>query len=281
MPAAINPFEEVLDTDRFPIFDSANIYIPLPKIFGFQITKLMVLELIAFGLIAFFYIRLARRVRDGTPAKGWFDNALESLLTFVRDQVARPALGDHDADRFMPLLWTMFLFILFCNLLGMFPYLGSPTASLAVTGALALVAFGVIHGTPISRVGFGHYLKSFVPHIHLGDSLGMKLFGAGITVLMIVIELFSAFVRGVVLAIRLFANMLAGHTALAVLLSFIALVGQANSTAGAALFWPISIGSVAMAVALSLLELFVAFLQAFIFTFLTSLFLSMALHPEH
>ena len=109
----------------------------------------------------------------------------------------------------------------------------------------------------------------------------MKLFGAGITVLMIVIELFSAFVRGVVLAIRLFANMLAGHTALAVLLSFIALVGQANSTAGAALFWPISIGSVAMAVALSLLELFVAFLQAFIFTFLTSLFLSMALHPEH
>lgn len=281
MFAAINPFEEVLDTDRFPILETKGWVIHLPKIFGFQITKFMVLELLAAGLIAWIFIALARRVRSGEPARGPFWNAFESLLTFVRDQVARPALGDEDAERFTPLLWTTFLFILFCNLLGMFPYLGSPTASLAVTGAVALVAFGVIHGTPMSRVGPGHYLKSFVPHIHLGDTPFMKLFGLGITVLMVVIEISSAFVRGLVLAVRLFANMLAGHTALAVLLSFIALVGQNNSTTAGVLFWPISLGSVAMAVALSLLELFVAFLQAFIFTFLTSLFLGMALHPEH
>src|SRR5262245_52232488 len=141
---ALDPFEHVLDDDHWHIFQSLHWEFHLP----FGLTKFMVLELLAAGLLLAMYIPLAYRARDGRPVKGAFWNALEVLLTFIRDKVAKPCIGEHDADRFVPFLWTIFLFILVCNLLGMFPFMGSPTANINVTGALAVCAFLVIHGSP-------------------------------------------------------------------------------------------------------------------------------------
>ena len=167
------------------------------------------------------YIRLANRVKDGTPPTGWGWNALESVLTFFRNEVARPTLGEEDADKFLPFLWTMFLYILVNNLLGVFPFMGSATGSILVTGGLALCRFAVIHGAAIARHGPVGYLQSYVPHI---DAPGGKLFALGIAVM----EIFGHFIKTFVLAVRLFANIFAGHTVLAVILSFIALARNAE-----------------------------------------------------
>lgn len=266
--AAANPFEHVLDTKHWHLFEEFGIGLHLP----WGLTKFMVLELIAAGLILAIYVPLARRARSGEPPRGWVWNMFESLLTFIREQVAKPNLGEHDADKYVPFLWTQFLFILFCNLLGMIPFLASPTASITVTGTLAVITFFMIHGSAVAKMGADHYLKSYVPHIEVPFVIGIFLIP-----MIIGIEVIGNFIKAFVLAVRLFANMLAGHTVLAVILLFIVM---AQNT-GWYLFWPITIGSVLGVTALSLLELFVAFLQAFIFTFLTSLFLGMQLHPQH
>jgi F-type H+-transporting ATPase subunit a len=245
----------------------------LPKIAGFQITKYMVLELIAAALILAIYIPLARRVQSGAPPRGWWDNTFEVLLTFVREDVAKPGIGEHDADCYVPFLWTMFLFILFMNLLGMIPFLGSPTASIWVTGGLALISFVMMHGAAIAKVGPVHYFKSLWPHIDV------PYVGVVFSALIFTIEFLGTGIKAFVLAVRLFANMFAGHMVLAVILLFIPLVG--NAFGPSALWGGVTVASVLGVVALSLLELFVAFLQAYIFVFLTALFMGMSLHPEH
>lgn len=271
--AAINPFEHVMDNESIHLPRGVHVNLKLLEPGGFRImTKFMALELLAAGLIAAIYIPLARRMRSGQPPRGAWDNAFEAMLTFIRDEVAKPNLGDHDSDKHVPFLWTLFLFILFCNLLGMIPFLGSPTASIFVTGGLAVVAFVSIHGSAIAKQGFGHYVLSYWPHMDIPFGLGYLLkpmiFG---------IELMGNFIKGFVLAVRLFANMFAGHTVLSMILLFILMA----KNAGFGLWATITVGSVLGVVALSLLELFVAFLQAYIFTFLTALFMGMALHPEH
>jgi F-type H+-transporting ATPase subunit a len=284
--------------------------------YHFQLTKFMVLELLAAVLILAIYIPLARRSRDGQLPKGRWWNAFESLLTFVRNEIAKPNLGEKDADKYVPYLWTLFLFLLFCNLLGMFPFLGSPTASIYVTGALACLSFLMLHGAAIVKMGLepanvhghdhhegpGHHLATGHEHAEKPSGLqqipilGPLLVGTGryfkalwphievpyvgwlFSLAIFVIELVSTFIKSGVLAVRLFANMFAGHTVLAVILIFIysaALAGNGWLLGG------VSIASVLGIVALSLLELFVAFLQAYIFVFLTALFMGMSLHPEH
>src|SRR5262249_1292819 len=135
-----------------------------PRIGNFQITKFMLLEAATAILIILIYVPIARRARSGEPPKGFFWNTFESILTFLRERVAKPNIG-HDADRFVPFLWTLFLFILFSNLLGMLPFLGASTASISVTAALAMLAFVAIHLGGSMKMGFIPYLKSFVPHI--------------------------------------------------------------------------------------------------------------------
>lgn len=264
--ASLNPFEHVLDTDHWHFFESAGIGFQIP----FGISKFLLLQFIAAGLLFALFIPLARKIRGGRPPRGWFWNALEVLLTYIRDNVAKPCLGDHDADKFTPFLWTIFLYILFCNLLGMIPFLGSPTSSFWVTSALALCAFAVIHGAAIFKHGPIHYLQSYVPHVDAPGGFFIGLFIAGI-------EIFGHLIKTFVLATRLFANIFAGHTVLAVILMLIVLAKDAASI----IFWPITISSVLGVTMLSFLELFVAFLQAFVFTFLTALFLGSTLHPEH
>jgi F-type H+-transporting ATPase subunit a len=269
-----NAFEHVKDSTDWHIFDRlfGGVHIPLPNILGLQLTKFMVLEvLIAILLIAIF-VPLCRRSQSGEMPKGTWWNAFESLLTFIRDQVAKPAIGEHDADKYVPLLWTMFLFVLFCNLMGMIPFMGSPTASIWVTGGMAVCSFVVMHGAASVKMGGIKYLKSLWPH------LGLGIPGRPIEFLVCFLEAFGTVIKSFVLAVRLFANMFAGHMVLATILLFIVSVGNA----GFSLLWPVvTVSSVLGVVALSLLELFVAFLQAYIFTFLTALFMGMALHPAH
>jgi F-type H+-transporting ATPase subunit a len=265
---AYDQFEHVADTYTWHIFESWGHGIHLHGI-----SKFMILELVAAGLIALIYIPLCRRLANGAPPRGAWDNAFESLLTFIRNEVARPNIGEHDADRFVPFLWTLFLFILFNNLLGMLPWMGSPTANLYVTGALALCSFIIMHGAAMVKMGVGHYFQSLWPHIDVPIP-GM---GIVLKVMIFVIELLGTVIKSGVLAVRLFANMFAGHTVLAMILGFIVMAGNALP-----LLWGgITVASVLGVVALSLLELFVAFLQSYIFVFLTALFMGMALHPAH
>jgi len=237
----------------------------------FALTKFMVLELAVALIIFFAFWTLAKKLQGGSTAKGKLWNMLEVFLLFIRDDVARPCIGRHDGDRFVPLLWTMFLFVLGCNLMGMVPWLGSPTGSLAVTGTLAIVTFAVVVGAGMSQLGVVGFWKAQVPHMDLPGAIGPVM-----NVFIFFIEVFGMLVKHGVLAIRLFANMFAGHVVLAVLLGFIAV----TAAAGPVIWGGVTIASVVAASALSLLELFVAFLQAYVFTFLSALFIGAAVHPH-
>src|SRR4051794_12882316 len=110
-----DPMHHVQDAPHFELFDRlfGGMQVPLLKIGSFQLTKFMVLELLAAVLIVLIYVPMARRVKAGGAPTGGFWNAFESLLTFIRNDVAKPNIGEEEADRFVPYLWTVFLFILF------------------------------------------------------------------------------------------------------------------------------------------------------------------------
>jgi F-type H+-transporting ATPase subunit a len=152
-----------------------------------------------------------------------------------------------------------------------------------VTGVLATAAFFVIHYNGIkANHGFPNYIKTFKVHLDREGKL-LTIMAPVIEFGVFWLEIMTAFIRAIVLAIRLFANMLAGHTTLFVVFSFIAMVGIAveQHMMSEYFFWPITFTSVVTIVALSLLEIFVGLLQAFVFVFLTSTFIGMAMHPEH
>ncbi len=237
--------------------------------FDLKITKFMVLELIAAILLIVLLARVASRIkRDGMP-KGGLANAIEAVVVFIRDEVAEPAIGHHDSHKFMPFLLTMFFFIVTCNLLGLVPWAGSATGALAVTGTLALITFATVLGSGMSRLGVLGFWTGQVPHMDLPLPLAILL-----KPMIFVIEVLGLCIKHFILAMRLLANMMAGHLVLAVILAFIA----ASATSPA--WYAVTPASIAGSVALGLLELFVAFLQAYIFTFLSALFIGMAVHPH-
>ena len=235
----------------------------------FVFTKFMVIELLVLVISLLLFGWLASKIKAGAAAKGWFANLLETFLVFIRDEVARPTIGKEEADDYLPFLWTLFFFVLGCNLFGMLPWFGSPTGSLAVTAVLAFVTFITVCGVGISKYGFAGFLGAQVPHMDLPAPVALFL-----VPMIFVIELFGLLVKHLVLAVRLLANMMAGHIVLAVLLGFI------SYTAASVVWWGVAPASVLGATALSLLELFVAFLQAYIFVFLTSLFIGSVVHPH-
>lgn len=282
-------FERFLDGVALPLFSI--------KIgdYEFHFTKFMFLELIAAAIILGISIPLARKIRTGGLPRGYLWNFFEGILLFIRDDIVRPNLDDphphhhgdhghgepayaaeHAGDKYLPFMWTLFMFILMLNLLGMIPFLGSPTASIWVTGGLALCSFVMMHGAAIvAKHGdvFG-YLKSLWPRIDV------PFVGPLFSLMIFLIELAGTVIKAGVLAVRLFANMFAGHMVLGMILFFIYLVGSKDG-ANLAVWSGVSLASVLGVVALSLLELFVAFLQAYVFTFLTALFMGMNLYPEH
>jgi F-type H+-transporting ATPase subunit a len=241
----------------------------------FKITKFMVLEVVGAVIVSVLFIGLAQRVSTKGPTRGKFWNLLEVMLVFLRDQVVRLAIGHHDGDKFLPFVWTVFFFILICNLLGMVPWAGSPTGSLAVTGTMALITFGTVIGAGMMKMGPVGFWTGQVPHMDLPLPLAILL-----KPMIFAIEILGLCIKHFVLSVRLLANIMAGHLVLAVLIIFIRAIGLHVEASYHPLFLSVTIASIFAAVALSLLELFVAFLQAYIFAFLTSLFIGMAVHPH-
>jgi F-type H+-transporting ATPase subunit a len=234
-----------------------------------KITKFMVLEVIAALLLIVVFSWLASRLKRTDRPKGSLTNALEAMIVFIRDDVARPAIGGHDADRFMPYLLTIFFFVLSLNLFGMLPWAGSATGALATTGALAFMTFLTVIISGMTKLGPVGFWVGQVPHMELPLVLSILL-----KPMIFVIEVMGMGIKHFILAMRLLANMMAGHLVLAVIMAFIA------ASAASMTWYAVMPASMFGAVALSLLELFVAFLQAYIFTFLSALFIGMAVHPH-
>lgn len=275
-PAAGFNGEPLLDPHGHPVYET--IWQPHTGIkfldhmmqpLDLKLTKFMVLEVIVALILVALFVRLARRMRSGDRPRGRMWNMLEAMLVYLRDHVARPAIGSHDADRYVPLVWTVFFFVLGCNLMGLVPWMGSPTGALATTAALAMVTFITVIGSGMLRLGAWGYWKAQVPPMELPKSVAFIL-----VPMIFAIEIFGLIVKHFVLAVRLLANMIGGHVVLAVLMAFIA------STAGTLIWWGVMPASVLGSTALNLLEILVAFIQAYIFAFLTALFVGMAVHPH-
>jgi F-type H+-transporting ATPase subunit a len=269
-----NPLAHVVDHETLeipwwnpPTFD---LEIELPPILGVQLTRFMVMQVIASVLVIIVLVPVVRHIARTPYSRGWFMNMFEAMLLFIRDDVARPAIGGHGADRFLPYLWTVFFFVLFNNLLGMVPGGASATGNVNVTAGLALITLVVVVGAGVREMGFKGYWLGIVPHMDVPWWLKPFLWG-----LMFVIEVAGLLIRHVVLAVRLFANMFAGHVVLAVILGFILMTRLWSGP-----FFLVAPASIIGVVLLSLLELFVAFLQAYIFTFLSALFIGSAVHPH-
>ena len=205
-----------------------------------------------------------RRTREGKAPAG-FGNGLEALVLYLRNEVVLPNVGPH-GNAFVPYLLTIFFFILFANLLGLVPYGATATGNISVTATLAIVTFIVIEVAGMKAQGKA-YLNTifFWPH---DMSLPMKIF---ISPILTPIEIFGKFTKPLALAIRLFANMTAGHVVLLALISLI-------FTFGSWLLVPVPI---LLALGISLLELFVALLQAFVFTLLSSVFIGLIREGAH
>jgi F-type H+-transporting ATPase subunit a len=186
---------------------------------------------------------------------------LESIFLFIRNEISVPNLGKNYGKKIAPFLATVFLFILTCNLMGLIPLFGTATGNISVTASLAFVTFIMVQGLGIKARGFIGYFKSLVPH-------GVPWF---LLPILVPIEILGLFTKPFALAMRLFANMIAGHTVIFALLGLIVVLGSIFVS-------PISI---AFAVFINLLELLVALIQAYIFTMLTALFIGMAAVGEH
>jgi F-type H+-transporting ATPase subunit a len=200
---------------------------------------------------------------DGAP-KG-VSNGIEAVVLYMRNEIILPNVGHH-GNAFVPYLLTVFFFILFANVLGLIPYMSTPTGNIAVTGTLAIISFIVIEIAGMRALGAG-YLNTIVYWPH-DQPLLMK---AGLTIILTPVEIIGKFTKPFALAIRLFANMTAGHV---VVLAFIGMIFTFGS-------WIVAPLPFLMAVAIMLLEVLVAFIQAFIFTLLTSVFIGQIRSGAH
>lgn len=289
--------------------------IPIEQVFGdsFSLTKLMVMEVIVAVALVFVLTTYARRVRDGVPPRGRLWNFIEAIIFFLRDQVIRPTIGTghhhgdehhddahhgdthhgeahavghapasghghavalttvaaHPADKYLPFVATIFFFVLFSNLIGAIPFVGSPTQSIWATIGLAVwTCLGVVfYGS--KELGFVGFVKGLCPTLDVPPVLKVLL-----VPMMYAIEAIGFVIKHGVLAVRLFANIAAGHTVIALILGFIEMAN------GSPWLYLIAPASTLGQVGISLMELFVAFLQAYIFAFLTTLFIATAVHPH-
>jgi F-type H+-transporting ATPase subunit a len=302
MLASHGIFHHVYDFTEFEL--PLGFKLELPRIAGLPITKFMVLQLVAMLLTYLMFRGLTARIRGGHVASGWFWNFWEMLAVYIRDEVVRPVIGEphnhhetdvghghqhpeqeachldshyvlhhakegHPADKYLPFIWSCFFFILFCNLLGALPWLGSATGNSAVTLALAVIAFVATFLYGAEMHGYGGFWTHMVPAVDAPGPIKMLL-----VPMIFVIEVVGLFIKHGVLAVRLFANIMGGHTVVGVILAFIA---QASHSMMWGVVAPASLGG---QVAVGLLELLVAFIQAYVFAFLATIFIAMSLH-EH
>lgn len=214
--------------------------------------------------------RQLERQRAGERAPSGFANAIEALVLFVRNDIAIANIGQ-GGEKFAPYIMTLFFFILYANLLGLLPSGSTATGNLAVTGALAVTAFLTIEISGFLKLGPKGYLRTIFP-----PAPGLKGAGAvAMSLAMGPIELIGKLVKPVALAVRLFGNMTAGHFVILSLFGLIFLFGHLQGWN-----WGIGLLTSAIVLGIMLLELFVAFLQAYVFALLTSVFIGLMQH-EH
>ncbi|RYZ30642.1 MAG: ATP synthase F0 subunit A [Chitinophagaceae bacterium] len=254
----------LLSDEQIVAVDNNGYILPNVKVYDFSLTRNVVQMFIALAILLWLMLSIAKKYRTGqgitSAPKGW-QNAVEPVIQFVRDEVAKPNIG-HAYKKYMPLLLTIFFFILINNIVGLIPGSANVTGNIAFTAVLGLVSFLVITFSG-NKHYWGHIFNPPVPF--------------GIKFIMIPVEILSIFTKPFALIIRLFANMLAGHIIIICLISLIFIFGNMSTGIGIG-FSPISI---AFAVFIYVIEVLVAFIQAFIFTNLTAVFIGQATEDHH
>lgn len=262
-------WETPFGTVRLPRFDP--IHVGAVDV-DLSITRHVLFIFFAAVLVLVVLLYAASRLRrGGTGAPRGVPAVVEAVMLFIRDEIVARNIGP-DGRRYLPFIATLFWFILFANLLGLVPWGTTPTSSLSVTAALALLSFVVIEGAGMRALGFRGYLGTifYAPP-------GMNRVGRTLMLLIMTpVEFLGKLAKPFALAVRLFANMTAGHL---VVLSLIGLLLLARPLGLASL--AVIPGPIVMAVAILLLEVFVAFLQAYIFAVLTAVFIGLITSAHH
>lgn len=251
----------VLDARELDLTPFGIIHLPQIHLFGIDIsiTKHVVFMWLALVILVTTFYFVAKSYRKSLIPRG-VTNLTELLIVFVRDEIAKPTIGK-GYEKFLPYLLTVFFFILTCNFLGLIPYGSTATSNISVTATLAVISFLVIQAGGMMKNGVFGYFKGLIPH-------GMPVW---LLPIMVPVELLGLFTKPFALAIRLFANMTAGHIVIMALLGLIFILHTY-------IVVPVSIS---FALFIFLLEILVALIQAYIFTMLSSLFIGMAVHQEH
>ena len=251
----------ILDGKELDFEPFGIIHLPEMHLFGMDIsiTKHVIFMWVAAIILIVLFKLAAGAYKKSLIPKG-LTNFLEILVLFVRDEIVAPTIGE-GYKKFLPYLLTVFFFILTCNLMGLVPYGSTPTSNIGVTAKLAVISFLVIQGGGMMKYGVFGYFKGLVPH-------GVPLL---LIPIMFLVEILGIFTKPFALAVRLFANMTAGHVVILALIGLIFILKTA---------W-VSPVSIAFALFIYLLEILVALIQAYIFTMLSSLFIGMAVHQEH
>ncbi|MBL7742843.1 MAG: F0F1 ATP synthase subunit A [Chitinophagaceae bacterium] len=245
--------------------NDAGEFDPNVKVYDLSLTRNVVQMLLALAIFVWIMLRIAKRYKSGvgvTSAPRGSQSLLEPVITFVRDEVAKPNLG-HKYEKYLPYLLTVFFFILINNIFGLIPGSANVTGNIAFTAVLGVISFVVILFSSNS-----HYWG------HIFNPPGVPL---GVKFILVPVEFLSVFIKPFALIIRLFANMVAGHIIIICLISLIFIFGQLSPIAG----WGASPLSIGFTVFIYLIEVLVAFLQAFIFTMLTAVFIGQAFEGEH
>jgi F-type H+-transporting ATPase subunit a len=235
------------------------------KVYDVSLTRNVVQMLLALVIFTWIMLRIAKRYKSGvgvTSAPKGSQSLLEPVITFVRDEVAKPNLG-HKYNKYLPYLLTVFFFILINNIFGLIPGSANVTGNIAFTVVLGVVSFVVILASSNK-----HYWG------HIFNPPGVPL---GVKFILVPVEFLSVFIKPFALIIRLFANMVAGHIIIICLISLIFIFGQLAPAAG----WGASPLSIGFTVFIYMIEVLVAFLQAFIFTMLTAVFIGQAFEGSH
>jgi len=214
--------------------------------------------------------RSLRRQRAGAHAPKGYAAAMEGMVLFVRNDIAIANIGEN-GPRFAPLIMALFFFVLYSNLLGLLPWGAPPTGNLAVTAALAILVFLAIEVGGMIQLGPKGYLGTIFPHAPGMHGVGALAF----SIFMAPIEIVSKLVKPFALAVRLFGNMTAGHFVILSLFGIIFMFGGLQGWN-----WAIGITTALVTVGVMMLELIVAFLQAYVFALLSAVFIGLMQH-EH
>lgn len=227
--------------------------------FDMAVTKHVVFLWISGTILLIIVAVAAQKVRGTDPPRG-IHNLVETFVVFIRDEVTVPTMGSRYGRLLLPHMLSVFFFILTCNLMGLLPYAATATGNISVTAGLAILSFLLIQGVAVREQGLLGWFK------HLTGGVHWLLWP-----IMLPVEIMGLFTKPFALCIRLFANMTSGHI---VILSILSLIFIFRSVAVAGLAVPFSLF-------VYLLEILVAFLQAYIFTMLTCVFTGLGVHADH